>query len=259
MTCTTCNDPHSEPEPARVVAYFRNKCISCHGNAFAEKHHSEDPNCIGCHMPSLSSKDVTHTEETDHRILRHQAQTSGVLATSQFRDLQPFAIYPQTSNDVRDLALTYESLVECGDSSISGKAERLLELPDKQDPNDAPVLTALGYIAQEHGDTDRSRQYYDRALCNDSTAQEGATNLGVIEAKEGHLRQAVSLWQAVFKEAPWRSSVGVDIALGYCAANHYDEARAYVKRVLEFNPDFALGRSLLDHLSANPPACSLKN
>ena len=257
MSCTTCHDPHSEPEPARAVAYFRNKCISCHGSAFAQKHHAEDPNCIGCHMPALSSKDVSHTEETDHRILRRPLRETPNVVNSQFGELQPFPVSPETKNDVRDLALAYESLVERGDNAASPEAERLLEQANKQDPNDAPILTALGYIAQERGDINGSRQYYERALRNDSDDQEAATNLGVIEAKAGHLRRAVSLWQQVFKEAPWRSSVGLDIALGYCAANRYDEAKVYVKRVLEFNPDFAMGRSLLDRLSANPPDCSL--
>ena len=257
LSCTTCHDPHTEPEPSRVAAYFRDRCISCHGSAFAQKHHAENPNCVGCHMPALSSKDVSHTEETDHRILRHPAHETPAVVNSQFGELQPFPVSAKTKNDVRDLALAYESLVERGDNAASLQAERLLEQADKQDPDDAPILTGLGYIAQERGDINGSRQYYERALRNDSDNQEAATNLGVIEAKAGHLRRAVSLWQQVFKEAPWRSSVGLDIALGYCAANRYDEAKVYVKRVLEFNPDFAMGRSLLDRLSANPPDCSL--
>ena len=257
MTCTTCHDPHSEPERATAAVYFRNKCLSCHGNNFAAKHHPEDPNCIGCHMPSLSSTDVSHTEETDHRILRRPSRQSSAEANSQLGELEPFPLSPETQNDVRDLALAYVSIVEHGDSAASPNAERLLEQANKQDPNDPPVLTALGYIAQERGDTSGSRQYYERALRNDSTAEEAATNLAVIEAKAGHLRRAVSLWEIVFKEAPWRSSVGVNIALGYCSVNRYDEAKAYVKRVLEFNPDYAVGRTLLDRLSADPPGCSL--
>jgi len=256
MGCTTCHDPHSEPEPTKAAAYFRKTCISCHGDAFANKHHPEDPSCIACHMPALSSKDVSHTEETDHRILR-RPKPAMPTPSSQFGDLQPFPISDETKNDVRDLALAYASLVERGDNVVLVKAERLLDLAEQQDTNDAAVLTALGSIAQERGDLNHSRQYYQRALNNDGTDAEAATNLGVIEAKEGHLRSAVALWQTVFKEAPWRSSVGVDIALGYCAANHYDEGRAYLRRVLEFNPDFALGRSLMDQLSANPRRCSL--
>jgi len=208
-------------------------------------------------MPSLSSTDVSHTEETDHRILRRPSRQSSAEANSQRGELEPFPLSPETQNDVRDLALAYMSIVERGDSAASPNAERLLEQANKQDPNDPPVLTALGYIAQEHGDTNGSRQYYEHALRNDSTAEEAATNLAVIEAKAGHLRRAVSLWEIVFKESPWRSSVGVNIALGYCSVNRYDEAKAYVKRVLEFNPDYAVGRTLLDRLSADPPGCSL--
>ena len=102
--------------------------------------------------------------------------TPAVL-NSQFLELQPFPVSPKTKNDVRDLALAYESLVERGDNAASPEAERLLEQADKQDPDDAPILTGLGYIAQERGDINGSRQYYERALRNDSDNQEAATNL----------------------------------------------------------------------------------
>jgi predicted CXXCH cytochrome family protein len=257
MTCTSCHDPHQTPEPAAKISYFRTKCLACHGTGFAQTHHPENPDCIGCHMPALSARDISHTQATDHRILRRpeSATQKANLSTAK---LEPFPATKQTHDDVRDLALAHETLVERGDQTAAFEAERLLELANTQDANDAPVLTALGYIAQQKGDQEKARQYYERALAADPYAEEAATNLGVAEAREGHLQRAVSLWQNVFQHAPWRSSVGIDIALGYCAAERFDHAREYVTRVLEFNPDFATGRSLLSQLNANPPRCSLK-
>jgi predicted CXXCH cytochrome family protein len=259
MTCTTCHDPHSSPEEAKKVEYYRSKCIACHGAAFAQKHHTENPNCIECHMPGLSAKDISHTQATDHRILRRPSSSGSSSQAFQPTLLEPFPTTAETQDDVRDLALAYEALAEAGDSSVAPEAERLLQETSQRDSNDAPVLAALGYIAQRRGDTDSASRYYEAALHNDPEADEAATNLGVLEAKAGHLRRSVSLWQSVFERAPWRSSVGIDIALGYCSAGRFDRAAAYVNRVLEFNPDFGVGRSLLAQLRGNPPGCSLQH
>ncbi len=70
MTCTSCHDPHSSPTPAEKVAFYRGKCLACHGEPFAAKHHVEQPDCAQCHMARLATNDVAHTQATDHRILR---------------------------------------------------------------------------------------------------------------------------------------------------------------------------------------------
>ena len=257
MTCTSCHDPHESPAAQDRANYFRAKCLRCHGTAFAASHHPENPDCVGCHMPALSAKDISHTQSVDHRILR-RPESPAPNANSNTSKLEPFPATKQTENDVRDLALAYETLVERGEASAAPDAARLLELANKQDATDAPVLSALGYIAQQQGDKQKAQEYYEHALQADPDTEEAATNLGVAEAAQGHLRRAVSLWQNVFQRAPWRSSVGIDIALGYCAAERFDHAKEYVERVLQFNPDFAAARSLRDQLSENPPRCSVK-
>ena len=70
MSCMSCHDPHQSPSAEDRVAYYRSKCLACHGAAFASKHHSDNPDCAGCHMPASLSADVAHTQVTDHRIPR---------------------------------------------------------------------------------------------------------------------------------------------------------------------------------------------
>lgn len=257
MSCTSCHDPHSTPAPAEKVEYFRSKCLACHGAAFGEKHHSENRDCVQCHMPALPAKDISHTQATDHRILRRPAPEAVASNQLQPSKLEPFPASMATKDDARDLGLAYETIAARGNWFAAAEAERLLALSYRQDQNDAPVLSALGYIAQHRGDLDTARQYYEAALRNNAYDDEAATNLGVLEARNGHLRRAVELWQGVFQRAPWRSPVGVNIALGFCSAGKFDEATLYVKRVLQFNPDFASGRTLLSQLAATPPRCSL--
>ena len=67
MWCGSCHDPHMAPAAEEKAAYYRGKCLSCHGEEFAAKHHPDKPDCTKCHMPALPGKSVGHTEGTDHR------------------------------------------------------------------------------------------------------------------------------------------------------------------------------------------------
>ena len=89
----------------------------------------------------------------------------------------------------------------------------------------------------------------------DSTLVDAATNLGVIEAQTGDLQGAMQLWQNAFQRTPARSTIGLNIARAYCAAGKFSEARTYTLRVLEFNPDYTKGKSLLAHLGEDPVQC----
>src|SRR5271165_2090537 len=93
MWCGSCHDPHAEPTAAEKPAYYRGKCLKCHGEAFAARHHADKPDCTSCHMPALPSKDVAHTEGTDHRILRYP--TAQVLPRLKLRNA-PLMAFPES-------------------------------------------------------------------------------------------------------------------------------------------------------------------
>jgi hypothetical protein len=85
---------------------------------------------------------------------------------------------------------------------------------------------------------------------------DAATDLGVIEAQTGHLREAVDLWQGAFQRAPGRSSLGLNLVAAFCESRQFDQARAITLRVLEFNPDMATAKRALQSLNRTPPGCS---
>jgi Flp pilus assembly protein TadD len=135
-------------------------------------------------------------------------------------------------DDVRDLALAWETLVGRGMTAVAPQAERLTSVAIQKAPDDAGLLSSLGYSAQKKGDMDRARQLYEKALAIDSTLIDAAANLGAIEASRGHLREAVRLWNHAFQRAPGQSPIGMNIARARCAAGQVDGARDYVLRVL---------------------------
>jgi tetratricopeptide (TPR) repeat protein len=97
---------------------------------------------------------------------------------------------------------------------------------------------------------------YEKALAADSTLIDAATNLGAIEANRGHLREAVKLWQDAFQRAPGQSRIGMNLARLFCDTGQPGNARDYVLRVLEFNPDLSEAKDLLQRLNGNPPKCN---
>jgi predicted CXXCH cytochrome family protein len=282
MTCITCHDPHSTPAPEKRVAFYRAKCLTCHGDAFGAQHHAEQPDCTSCHMPR-SNTNVAHTQATDHRILKLPMMPLQTLQTGAQAQLVRFpppaqssaapsananssdslaAPAPSTSStktapagDARDLALAWESIAQEGHASAAVEAERYINQAVLEHPDDPVLLDSLAFIAQRRGDAAKARELYEHALQADPTMIDAAANLGVIEARAGHFERAVALWDPAFARAPGRSAIGMNLAHIACDTGQFDKARAYVARVLQFNPDSTQARSFAKQLAAAPPNC----
>ncbi len=258
MWCGSCHDPHAEPAPAEKAAYYRGKCVACHGEGFAAKHHPEKQGCTGCHMPELPSKDVAHTEGTDHRIRRYP--NAEPLPRLEVRGTPgaPLVAFPERDAALattRDFGLAWEALALRGVDGAPQKAEQYLQKALKERPEDPALLAAWGFLEQGRGHDQEARQSYERALKIDPLSNDAATNLGILEAKAGNLRRAVELWQGAFARVPERSAVGVNLGMAFCVAGQKEEARKYVERVLAFNPDYLKAKSLLVHLKEDPVEC----
>jgi Tfp pilus assembly protein PilF len=259
MSCTSCHDPHYEPSAEERVAYYRGKCLACHGAHFGALHHPHQPDCTSCHMPASPSTDVAHTQVTDHRILRGPSLApealEGEAASLAPLRLVPFPDSAQTERDARDLALAWQELAARGVQAAEPHAEALLRSAAAEFPKDAELLTALGYVDQRRGLLNQARELYQQALTLDPGSIEAANNLGVIEAEIGHMASAAKLWQGAFQRAPGRSDIGLNLVRALCEVGAYNEARTYTLRILEFNPDMGAAKTLLQSLARTPATC----
>jgi tetratricopeptide (TPR) repeat protein len=258
MSCTSCHDPHYAPPADERVAFYRGKCLACHGASFGAKHHPTQLDCTRCHMPSQASADIGHTQVTDHQIPRRPGPTAvleDMSAQSENPQLISFPDPAAAKDDPRDTALAWESLAESGDEAAKPEAERLLRDALAKSPQDPKLLASLAYVEQSDGRTQRARELYEQALAVDPNSLDAATNLGVIEANRGDDSSALKLWQDAFRRAPGQSSLGMNIVRVYCAAGKFDDARTYTLRVLEFNPDLEVAKHLLQHLNRATPSC----
>ena len=259
MWCGSCHDPHREPQEAEKPAYYRGKCLRCHTDKFASKHHPDKPDCIGCHMPELPSTDVAHTQSTDHRILRYRAILAPPSRPSlQKTRLEPFPSHTNSLVTTRDLALAWETLAQRGVAGAGREGEEFLRKALKETPDDPRLLSSYAFVEQQHGKNKEARDLYERAVQLQPRANTAETNLGILAARSGDLQHAVLLWQQAFQRVPYRSAIGMDLAIAFCAASQKDDARHYVERVLEFNPDYAVARQMMAHLDNDPSECKPK-
>jgi predicted CXXCH cytochrome family protein len=266
MWCGSCHDPHSSPKAEERVASYRAKCLTCHGEAFGAKHHTEQLDCTTCHMPRVSSADVAHTQATDHRILRLPRMPLLAMEPAANARLVRFpqevaAGVPAAdagTENARDLALAWETVEQSGSRSAAPEAERYLRKALAEQPKDAALLSGLAFVEIQRGAFDKAGALYRQALEIDPNLSDAAGNLGVIEARAGHTEEAERLWNAAFARAPGRSAIGMNLARISCGAGAFDKARVYVSRVLEFNPDLALALTLQKQLSADPPKCGAR-
>jgi predicted CXXCH cytochrome family protein len=276
MSCTSCHNPHATPSEQVRVSYYRGKCLACHAETFAAKHHTEEPDCTACHMRRTNSVDVAHTQATDHRILRVplmplqglDASASAQLVrfppesaqasppTSEQPSTQPATAPPAPTNDIRDFALAWESLAQGGVGAALPEAYSYLQKAVAALPDDPALLSGLAFFEQQRGETEKARELYERALKVKPTLNDASSNLGVIEVKEGHAERAVQLWQEAFARSPGRSPIGMNLAIIYCGAGKFDKAREYTARVLQFNPDLPQAKALMRELSGDNPKCN---
>jgi tetratricopeptide (TPR) repeat protein len=253
MACITCHDPHTFVPAAQRVAYYRDKCLSCHTRSFADRHQQGSPDCIGCHMPRGESGDLGHFQVTDHRILRRAGKPAAGPPDSLPHSLVPFGT---AQAEPRDLGLAYAQVALRGDARAAQEALHLLAEALPRYPDDAEVLTRLGFLYQQLNRNGPAAELYERALRADSKAAEAATNLGVIYASGGDLKKALALWQGVFGDNPSLSEAGVNLAAAQCQVGDAAKARETLGEVLKYQADLGRARAMLRELESSPGRCA---
>ena len=165
LWCGTCHDPHRQPTDAK--AWFRARCLGCHGDALLRTHPKPNDDCRGCHMPRRPVSDGGHTVFTDHRIARRPPPESRA-ATAPIADEDHSLVTwqePAGALEQRNLGLAE---VEVGERTknlamVSRGAKRLTGCWSTF-PNDAPVLTAIGQVMLGAGDAKEAAAVFGRAI-----------------------------------------------------------------------------------------------
>ncbi len=258
LTCSTCHDPHASPAPEQRVAYFREKCLTCHGSpAFVAKHHPEQQDCALCHMPALTAANVAHEQVTDHRILRRPELQLNDLASSvqsnpSEHELKTIGGVPASD---REFGLAYAQLAAGGNPDLIPSAvHRLLaaEKSEAHEATDSTLHTELGFVEQLQGDRKSADQQYRKALRADPADSAAAGDLALLLAQSGDFAAAAQLWQTVFTNDPTQLAAGLNLVIAECKLGNSQAANTALERLLQFSPDDTKARQLKRAMELKP-------
>ena len=212
LWCASCHDPHAVPAPEQRVAYFREKCLSCHARPHGDK--VAGPDCVACHMPRARALDGGHGVLTDHGIPK---KPGPAVAVSRAWKLEPFL----GSGSLRETGLAYAEVgLRTGSRQQQDEAIRLLS----QVPADSAVAVRLGDLLQRQGQLARAEQLYRTAIGQPSAPLAALVNLGAILGSRGEHDEAIRLWRAALEKDPGQREASVNLARLLRALGRVDEA-----------------------------------
>ena len=254
LGCISCHDPHRLPAESERVAFYRNRCLTCHQEAGCSlptpQRTAENDSCIACHMPSKTTSNISHVAQTDHRVPRRPRKASaGVKSANSageglsFFDNAHTRLEPWEQDRALGLAASLY-LAKTG-RSLPGPLVRKLDDVLKKVPDDGATLTALGGLALDHQKLDLARDYYERA--RSVPASEEAATMGLLK-----IYYLSGQWQKALECADWL--IGVDPGNYRAHAmradvlvqlNRLDEGIDSAEKALRFHPELTEVRELL--------------
>lgn len=259
LGCTSCHDPHA-PHPADDAAtYFRKRCLECHaerGCTAPDEEQAAAPannSCIYCHMPRLTTHDVAHASQTDHRIVRRQEPAD---ISELGREPRTVVLFDEEHTSMpaweveRAKALANSTIMQDHGFASTGKAEELrqvLTMLAEIAPDDVEVLDALATTAELRFDHDFARQTWEEALKIKPDSETILDSLTAVCKQMGDLKAALDYCDRLIAINPWRSRDFMRRALMLGELGRWQEAAAAGETAVKLDPtDKQARRWLID-------------
>jgi hypothetical protein len=247
LGCISCHDPHELPAPETKVAYYRERCLSCHGDTscalapLARREVSAEDSCIECHMPRAGTSNVAHLATTHHGIVRHResafrpnapprAPRPGQPSLVPFhRDLMSPADLRATDRDL-GIALRWQG------KRYAAEALPLLQKARAEHPDDLLAWESMGFalwgVGREAEALDVFESILQQCPTRESTLVSAAQLAGVLKQPE----RAVALWRRSIAVDPWRSDYHADLAEQLALLTQWPAAIAAANEALRLSP-----------------------
>jgi Tetratricopeptide repeat/Cytochrome c554 and c-prime len=234
LWCGTCHDPHELPKDP--VAYFRSRCLSCHGTALLQKHPKPNQDCIGCHMPRRPVTDGGHTTFTDHRITRTRPPDVEFSPVGVSDTLVPWREPPARFAD-RNLGLAEINVGEkLKMPDLAVKGARLLISSWKSLPQDAAALTGIGEALFSLGRYDDSAAAYEQAIKVEPNIASNYLHAAVAWRAANNETKAIQYLQRTIELDPMIQEAYGELAGIYARRHESDLLRQTWKGLLEAFP-----------------------
>jgi hypothetical protein len=243
MWCGTCHDPHDKP--VNTAPYFRQKCLSCHGENLVKTHPAPAEDCAGCHMPRQPARDGGHTAFTEHRISRKPLPGASQPVQNQ-RKLIAWR-EPAQAFAKRNLGLANVTVGERDESAYHMNAGfRLLSDIYESSRNDPAVLTSLGLVILRKGRPVEAAKLYEMALELQPGYAPYHINVATAWNEAGDTAKAIAHLNKAIEMDPSLEKAYRKLGDIYSKANQRDKVRETLERYLKFMPNNVTVQNALD-------------
>jgi hypothetical protein len=244
LWCGTCHDPHGEP--SNKAAYYRDKCLGCHGATLARNHQLPASDCVSCHMPPRGTSDGAHAAFTDHQIRRHPVKEEPARRPTALVVWRPG---PREFAQ-RNLGLAYLSVgAQQQSPDLLAKAFPLIAEARQAFPRDGELTAGLGLYAHLKGMYRKAAEIFDLAIemrPQDLTSYQAGAEAWLAA---GDPSRAIHNLEAAIKADPADETTYLMLAEIYGQQNNALERIHVLDRYLAFRPqsiEFRLRRRSAD-------------
>ena len=284
LICQTCHNPHRAPRGEEANRYYSAICRECHStrqgtidaldSLIASQKHTNEANCVTCHMPKRRAEDTPRMIMTDHLIQRRPPQGNLVAALpepapEEYRGaVVPYypAPLPPTGENALYLAVAQVGL---GNNLEAGLPQLAREI-EKQKPREAEFyivlgdayraagkkreavtayeqavrlrpasvrfLRALGSALHEAGNFTRSAEIFKRAIQITPSDPETWYRYGLLDDSSGRTTEAVEKIQRAIALDPSLPEKSRKLAGLLAKTGQQDRAQAAVRDALRTDP-----------------------
>jgi len=245
LWCGTCHNPHELPK--EPVAYFRVRCLKCHGAALLNSHPRPNEDCVGCHMPHLPVGQGAHTIFTDHRIaiytpqelarLRSASMGNGSVPATNKDELVPWHDPPPKFAE-RNLGLAYALVGRRLDAMpFVRRGYELLLSASNDFPNDPALLRARGSVMAGFRAESGAQALFSRVLSVRPSAALVYYDMAFAAAQAGNTRTAIEYLEKTLQIDPFLVTPYKELARLYTMSGQSGLARETYKRFLRTFPE----------------------
>ncbi|MFO0890990.1 MAG: multiheme c-type cytochrome [Isosphaeraceae bacterium] len=255
LGCTSCHDPHALPAAPERVAYYRGRCLECHGSGAgcslpkpARREKSREDSCIDCHMPRSPLANVAHTAETDHSIPRRGDAERSPLVPSRpaMRDEPPLvAIDAATKDSKPGVEFDRELGIALAGFGVDAASDRArlsrfalprLEAALKENPDDLVALQGKIIALTLRGRPGEAITAAEAALTLAPNHERTLALAVPLLAGSGRRDEAIALSQRLQAINPHVLDYKVMLAKLLAQAARWGEAAEVCRAALKLNP-----------------------
>jgi hypothetical protein len=227
LGCASCHDPHALPSEEKKIAFYRDRCMTCHKDrgcsAPAAAQREQNDNCVACHMHRSGTSDIPHVASTDHRILRdpdhsqNNTRADGLEPEVQMVDFYREQAVSGEKVSSRDLGVSLMELAlsiqpGAGRRRLGETATPLLREATRADPEDLAAWEKLGYALRCEERNSEALSAYQEVLAAAPTRELALAEAATIAAKLQLLELSMDYWKRAVAVNPRRAHYRTELA-----------------------------------------------